>query len=456
MKDKIPESARQISPKILSILIHGAYISLLVLAALAANALRHDTALPPSEYVFPILLGALTFSGVARGLKIEPLQQNWRGLARLWWAWLIAWVVVLSVCVISKTAETYSRIWLVLWLTLGMAGLTAFHAGLCVRLSGSDLKERLRERVVLILSANRSDGVIAALRPFNLDLIDIIRVRSAAGDDLAEAAAQVRRLCAAGAPDRALLAPNLGDEAEIDAFVEATRFLPLEVAILPPDTVMRRAAADHVLPILETVAGAPLSVEDRLVKRLFDIVVGGVLLVLLCPLLLVIAAAIRLDSPGPALFRQLRGGMGSAGFTILKFRTMQWENCDDPAPVAARRGDPRVTAVGRLLRSSSLDELPQLINVLRGDMSLVGPRPHALAHDAAFADSAREYMARHRVKPGMTGLAQISGARGGVETPESLRRRIDLDLWYVDNWSVRLDLMILARTAFHLWGERVY
>jgi putative colanic acid biosynthesis UDP-glucose lipid carrier transferase len=185
------------------------------------------------------------------------------------------------------------------------------------------------------------------------------------------------------------------------------------------------------------------------VKRLIDIVVCAVLLLVCLVPGLLIALAVKLDSPGPVLFRQRRIGYGGRPFHILKFRTMHVLE-DGPQVVQARRDDPRVTRVGALLRDLSLDELPQLINVLAGDMSLVGPRPHAAAHDEYYGRHIANYAYRRRVRPGITGWAQINGARGATPTLSDMQARIDLDAWYVDHGSLALDLMILFLTPLEI------
>ena len=191
----------------------------------------------------------------------------------------------------------------------------------------------------------------------------------------------------------------------------------------------------------------PLSLAEIALKRAFDVVAAGTILLLAAPLLLLIALAIRLDSPGPVLFRQRRYGFNQEAFRIFKFRTMTTTD-DGSVIVQARRDDPRVTRVGRMLRRTNLDELPQLLNVLAGQMSLVGPRPHALAHDQAFERKIALYARRHNVRPGITGWAQVNGLRGETDTDEKMARRIAYDHWYVDNWSFWLDLAILLRTVF--------
>ncbi len=180
-------------------------------------------------------------------------------------------------------------------------------------------------------------------------------------------------------------------------------------------------------------------------KRLIDIVVASGLLVVLLPVLLLIALMIRLETPGAALFRQQRGGLGGRVFTIYKFRTMRVVQ-DDHTVSHCVREDPRVTALGALLRRTSIDELPQLLNVLKGDMSLVGPRPHALAHDQYYSERLPDYDARMNAKPGLTGLAQISGLRGEIQELDAMARRVACDIAYIEDWSPLLDIKLLALT----------
>jgi len=198
---------------------------------------------------------------------------------------------------------------------------------------------------------------------------------------------------------------------------------------------------------------APLTEVQRIVKRLTDIVVASLVLILLLPVMALAAIAIKRDSPGPVIFRQVRKGFNGKHFVILKFRTMTVQE-NGPNVEQATRDDSRVTTIGRLLRSSSIDELPQLWNVLRGDMSLIGPRPHALVHDNYFETLLSDYAFRHHVKPGITGWAQCNGARGPTPTIEHIAERVKLDLWYINNWSFWLDLLILIKTVFEVLRKR--
>jgi exopolysaccharide biosynthesis polyprenyl glycosylphosphotransferase len=193
---------------------------------------------------------------------------------------------------------------------------------------------------------------------------------------------------------------------------------------------------------------------DRIdTKRLLDLVLGTILLVLFTPILALVSLAVSLDSPGPVLFCQKRTGLNGKTFPIFKFRSMRV--MEDGAHVRqAVVGDARVTRVGRIIRKLSLDELPQLFNVVAGQMSLVGPRPHAVAHDEYYGAAIPTYTTRQQVKPGITGWAQVNGARGETATVEIMRQRVELDGWYVANQSLALDLLILARTPLAVLSLR--
>jgi putative colanic acid biosynthesis UDP-glucose lipid carrier transferase len=202
---------------------------------------------------------------------------------------------------------------------------------------------------------------------------------------------------------------------------------------------------------VERVGGAARGPGASLTKRCLDIAIALALLLFFAPLLAAVAAAVRTSSAGPVLFRQRRTGLDGRPFQILKFRSMTV--MEDGAVVAASKDDQRVTRVGAMLRRTSLDELPQLWNVVKGDMSLVGPRPHALSHDELFGALDPDYRRRFGTRPGMTGLAQITGFRGEVRGREDLAGRIEADLRYIQTWSPALDLKILVATARLMWSD---
>jgi putative colanic acid biosynthesis UDP-glucose lipid carrier transferase len=234
------------------------------------------------------------------------------------------------------------------------------------------------------------------------------------------------------------------------------RALPFPIMFVPvgaASDMLRRPMRNLGSTACIELQRGPLTPIQRAGKRAIDLIGAGLALIMLAPLLAAAAAAIKLESPGPVLFRQKRCGFNGRIFSIRKFRTMSVLE-DGPSITQARPADRRVTRVGRWLRRTSVDELPQLLNVLDGTMSLVGPRPHALAHDEEFDNLVRNYASRRRVKPGLTGWAQVHGCRGPTPTAASVEQRLDYDLWYIDNWSFRLDLVILLRTPIEiLWGR---
>ena len=218
-----------------------------------------------------------------------------------------------------------------------------------------------------------------------------------------------------------------------------------------------RMTNSYASPMLETPEAAQAYVgaaELRRIatdpfKRAFDILAAGLLLIFFAPLLLLWAALIKLESPGPALFRQTRGGLNGRTFTIYKLRSMRCEE-NGAKVVQAKRGDDRITRTGRIIRMTSIDELPQLLNVLKGDMSIIGPRPHAQAHDVQYGALIADYHLRFQARPGLTGLAQIKGLRGETGTVDDMAARIAADVDYIENWSLWSDIRIILLTVPHL------
>lgn len=236
-------------------------------------------------------------------------------------------------------------------------------------------------------------------------------------------------------------------------FVEKVRLLPNRIAYVSDafenlDHFKQRLSEIAEISVTD-ITGNPKSGSHTALKRLTDIVIGSVALVALAIPLGMIALLIRLDSPGPVLFRQPRHGFNNRVFNVLKFRTMRTDQCDVKAERQTEADDPRITRIGRFIRKTSLDELPQLINVIRGEMSLVGPRPHAVGMKTAGRDSielVEEYAHRHKVKPGMTGWAQINGSRGPLHDGDDVQRRVQLDVEYIERSNVIWDLVIMAKT----------
>ena len=234
----------------------------------------------------------------------------------------------------------------------------------------------------------------------------------------------------------------------VNACADRLMTIPASVQ-LGPEAIFDRFSQFHLSRLgpatMLNLAGPPLTRIEVLTKRLFDVSLASALLIAVSPLLLLVAALIKLDSPGPIFFRQRRHGFNQRPFKILKFRTMIVAE-DGEMVTQAQQDDPRITRIGRHLRRWNIDELPQLVNVLKGEMSLIGPRPHALTHDRDYERRIAFYARRHNIKPGMTGWAQVNGWRGVTDTEEKIRARLEHDLYYIDNWSIPFDLYILALT----------
>jgi Undecaprenyl-phosphate glucose phosphotransferase len=263
--------------------------------------------------------------------------------------------------------------------------------------------------------------------------------------DLAEAVASVRSL----EPDAIFLLLPWSATETVDRCAETFLALPVEIH-LGPEQVLHKfeeARLSTLGPLASLqLTRRPLTHREIIQKRLFDLVFAAAALLVSTPLLILVALLIKLDSPGPIFFVQRRFGFNQQPFRIIKFRSMR--TLDDGAVIQqARPDDPRLTRIGRWLRRWNIDEIPQLFNVLTGDMSLVGPRPHALSHDREYEHRISLYARRHNMKPGITGWAQIHGLRGETDTDEKMRKRVEYDLFYIDNWSLWLDLKIIARTV---------
>ena len=249
-----------------------------------------------------------------------------------------------------------------------------------------------------------------------------------------------------------LLALPWSDPDRIEFVRDRIKVLPVAARLLPDLHVRSLTSltwSGRGRSFAIEVQRAPLSGVQRFVKRVVDVLLSSLALLFFLPVMALTAIAIKLDSPGPVIFRQTRRGFNGRQFVIFKFRTMTVQE-NGPTIIQATRDNSRVTSLGQLLRSSSIDELPQLVNVLRGDMSLIGPRPHALAHDNYFESILGDYAFRHHVKPGITGWAQCNGARGATPSIEHISERVRLDLWYINNWSLWLDIQILMKTFFEV------
>jgi exopolysaccharide biosynthesis polyprenyl glycosylphosphotransferase len=350
-------------------------------------------------------------------------------------------MVMLLIIYFGKMAERLSR------LTFAV-GLFISAGGLVWARSLADGMARMIVGETPHLTVLIEDGVTFDASSL-AEVVDVVDARAGGLDPTCHDAATAARLAAVvGTAERVVVSC---DADRIDAWGIALASLSAKAEILVPE--LRRLAPakigafeDHPTIV---VASGPLEFRDRLLKRLFDIIVSLCAIILLSPLLIAAAVAVKLSGSGPVFFRQARLGRDAAPFMIFKFRTMHFGMTDQSASQLTRKNDPRVTRIGDFLRRTSIDEVPQLFNVLIGDMSLVGPRPHAPAAKAAdslYWEVDHRYWARHCIKPGMTGLAQVRGHRGPTDRHEDLVNRLQSDLEYVTNWSIWRDLRIIAAT----------
>ena len=447
--------------------LHAA-LDVVVIAALAVvvSGLYHHLAYgsfgleQALNYLGLGLLTALIFVPlrIAGGAySVKSLLTEGRGAPALFHALGYAFLALLVIGFVAKGTQVYSRAAVALFFIASLGGL------LLVRELFLHLAENGFRTGLLIGRPTLMIGTAEALRRFHaryqpeevgLRVIDEVRLRAdemgkadqaMLAHHLKQVAARARTL---GIAEVYVLSPWT-EQALIERIVR--QFLDLPVTVhLSGDRLLetfRDAQVQRIGPITSLeLTRPPLSVWAHGLKRAFDNIGAGLGVVLLAPLFLMVGMAIKLDSPGPVFFRQQRRGFNGRTFRIWKFRTMSVT--EENGGRQATRDDPRITRVGRFLRRYSIDELPQLFNVLMGEMSLVGPRPHAVDHDDEFTRQMRLYARRHKVLPGITGWAQVNGYRGLTDTEEKLRRRIELDLEYIERWSIWFDLYIILRTVF--------
>ncbi|MFM1816720.1 MAG: hypothetical protein RLZ98_3415 [Pseudomonadota bacterium] len=381
-------------------------------------------------------------------------------------AWMIALGLLVAVIFFFKASSSISRVWLLSWFLAGSGGLIASRCLLSMLMRKWARQRRLNKRAVVYGAGAEGEVVLRALEG---DLETDIRICGVFDDrnsprspgltfgyprlgNLNELLRFVRKTRV----DLVILSLPLAAEKRLVGMLDTLSVLPVDIRLAGPTSQLHfnpRAYSYIGNVAMLDLADKPIKDWGSMAKSLFDRVVAFAALVALAPLMAVVAAAIRLDSKGPVLFKQKRYGFNNKLIEIYKFRSMYTDMADAQAAKLVTKDDPRVTPVGRFIRKTSIDELPQLFNVLTGQLSLVGPRPHALqakAADKLYDQAVSNYFARHKVKPGITGWAQINGWRGETDTEEKLRRRVEHDLYYIDNWSLFFDIYILIKTPLAL------
>jgi Undecaprenyl-phosphate glucose phosphotransferase len=412
------------------------------------------------------LMAMLAFQ-VADIYQVQAFRGYEKQYFRLMSAWSVVFLLAISVSFFAKIGDQFSRLWLGTFYVVGLIVLVLFRRCLFLLVRAWTHEGRLDRRTVVVGADANGDALIkslAAQRDSDVHVVGVFDDRSdqrasnsVAGqqklgtvDDLVEFARRTRI-------DLVLFALPISAEARILQMLKKLWVLPVDIRLAAHNTKLRfrPRAYSYIgnVPVLD-VMDKPITDWDVVTKWLFDKIVGSLALIALSPVMLITAIAIKLDSRGPIFFKQKRYGFNNELIEVYKFRSMYVDKCDATATKLVQKGDPRVTRVGAFIRKTSIDELPQLINVVfKGNLSLVGPRPHAVhakAADRLYDEAVDGYFARHRVKPGITGWAQINGWRGETDTEEKIQRRVEHDLYYIENWSVLFDLYILAKTPLAL------
>ncbi|MBZ8133268.1 exopolysaccharide biosynthesis polyprenyl glycosylphosphotransferase [Afifella sp. IM 167] len=370
-------------------------------------------------------------------------------------AWALAFLVLAWFAFLMKITDDFSRASLSMNFVIGLAAIVS------VRLSLSQLIRGLIARGTLVLrrafavfsGEDASPATLKRLSDDGIWLAGSTRLdHSPEGSNVDHVVARIREQLHLAPFEEVYVFAQWNNPEMLRSLSLALSALPLSVFLIADNhtqqIVRSRSLRTGSLCGFE-VQRAPLTSSEVLQKRVLDIVLASVALIMLAPLLTIVSLAIAAEGGGPVIFRQRRRGLGGRLFTILKFRSMRV--CEDGGHIEqAKRGDPRITKLGRILRRTSIDELPQLINVLKGEMSIVGPRPHALAHDTHYDELIEIYQYRHHLPPGLTGWAQIHGFRGETAELRLMEKRVEHDLWYINHWSIFLDIWIIIRTAFSL------
>ncbi|MET0868131.1 MAG: undecaprenyl-phosphate glucose phosphotransferase [Pseudorhodoplanes sp.] len=393
----------------------------------------------------------------------RPLHQ----LARLISAWTVVFLLATAVSFFLKFDQVFSRVWLISFWLVGLVALLAFRTALYTFVRRWMRDGRLTRRAAIVGGGEAGEDLIKALAEQYDSDVEVVGVfddrnderspNSCGGlaklgtvDDFLEFARRTRM-------DLVIFSLPISAEKRILQMLKKLWVLPVDIRLSAHSNQLRFRPRSYSyigsVPVLD-LFDRPIADWDVVMKWLFDKIVGSLALLAALPIMAIVAIAIKLDSRGPVLFKQKRYGFNNDLIEVYKFRSMYTDQSDATASKLVTKDDPRVTRVGRFIRKTSLDELPQLFNVVfRGNLSLVGPRPHAVnakAEARLYDEAVDGYFARHRVKPGVTGWAQINGWRGETDTHEKILKRVEYDLYYIENWSVLFDLYIVAMTPFAL------
>jgi Undecaprenyl-phosphate glucose phosphotransferase len=398
---------------------------------------------------------------------IQVFRGQLRQLTRMASAWAFVFLLFIGVSFFAKLGSAVSRLWMASFFITGLLLLVAQRAALRALIRRWAQQGRLDRRTIIVGADSNGETLIRELNAqedSDLQILGVFDDRSdkraldtIAGspklgkvDDIIEFARRTRI-------DLVLFALPITAEGRILEMLKKLWVLPVDIRLSAHTNKLRFRPRSYSylgkVPTLD-VFEAPITDWDLVMKWLFDRLVGALVLLAASPVMALVALAVKLDSPGPVLFRQKRFGFNNERIDVFKFRSLYHDQADPLATKVVTRNDSRVTRVGRFIRKTSLDELPQLFNVVfNGNLSLVGPRPHAVQgklQSQLFDEAVDGYFARHRVKPGITGWAQVNGWRGEVDSEEKIQKRVEFDLYYIENWSVLFDIYIMLKTPLSL------
>lgn len=459
---------KQFSAPVIAGLLRGADLVAVALAGVLAYYIRFGTFELKSYDTLVLVLVTLLAANVFQAFKLyefprlvsDPVDSK-----RILLALITVAFVALFLGYVTKMTATFSRIWIGLWAVSAIVGVFAVRFNFRFQLGRLQAKGWLTRRIVLVGAGPQGQRVAQHLAEGatpGITLVGIFddrrsRVPSTiAGQRIKGGVDTLLKFIRRERVDEVIVALPWTAEDRLLEIMRKLRTAPVDVRLCPEGVAFQfgsRSFSDlNGLSVLN-IYDRPLSSWRRVVKNVEDRVLATIILIFMMPLLVGVAIAIKFDSRGPVFFRQRRYGFNNELISVWKFRTLRHEATDWHDDKQVTRDDPRVTRLGAFLRKTSIDELPQFLNVIKGDMSIVGPRPHALKSKAGgrvFEEAVAEYFARHRVKPGITGWAQVHGLRGETDTVEKLEKRLQYDLYYIDSWSLWLDLKIIAMTPFSL------
>lgn len=404
-----------------------------------------------------ILVG-INFTAIlaARGsYRPQKLANASRQVREITTVWLFVFFVLSAAAFSLKITEEYSRGAILTFFVVGWTSVIGWRLIVARIITRGLERASFAEQKSILIAQRELAGapVVEELkrcgyRPIRTFEFGSVAVRAAHSAQLLQLVQEVIEVTRNEQVRQVFLLASWNHRHVIERLMELLRFVAVPIYLLPDENVshlLGNRMIDIGTAWMAELKRAPLTATEQACKRALDILGAAAALFLLAPMMAVIAVLIKIDSHGPILFRQTRNGFNGRPFRIWKFRTMTV--LEDGAVIRqATKDDPRITRLGRLLRRGNLDELPQLLNVIAGDMSLVGPRPHALAHNSEYEKTILTYAYRYHVKPGLTGWAQVNGLRGETRTVDLMAKRVEFDLWYIDNWSLWQDLRILLRT----------